>query len=183
MVYTVRGMRATFLWFVELSELNLWVSANGCNSLLCHIPWVSSFWKYSEVKKPFDLVPFVWPRVPYSPFLFLGTLVLDHLPKVSHATRWTSHAGLLCARPMPQKYVYVCGNVPVLPLLILYKYWNEKRKEKKQFKVESEPRKIVIISRPIGFDGTKNLLTLFRYYNYSIFRDNWFFFFFITFIF
>jgi hypothetical protein len=41
--------------------------------------------------------------------------------------------------------------------------------------VESEPRKIVIISRPIGFDGTKNLLTLFRYYNYSIFTIDFFF--------
>lgn len=41
--------------------------------------------------------------------------------------------------------------------------------------MESEPRKIVIISRPIGFDGTKNLLTLFRYYNYSIFIIDFFF--------
>lgn len=126
----------------RIERVNLWVSANGCNSLLCHIPWVSSVWKYSEVKSHSTSFPFVWPRVPYSPFFFLGTLVLDHLPKVSHATRWTSHAGLLCARPMPQKYVYMCGNVPVLPLLILYKYWNEKRKGKSNLKWNRNQEKL-----------------------------------------
>ena len=91
----------------------------------------------------------LFDRVPYSPF-FLGTVVLDHLQKFHMllAGRVTRD----CVRTTDaEKYVY--GNVPVLPLLILYKYWNEKEK---QFKLESERRKIVI-SRPIAFrfDGTK----------------------------
>lgn len=65
------GNACNFPLIRRIERVNLWVSANGCNSLLCHIPWVSSVWKYSEVKSHSTSFPFVWPRVPYSPF-FLG---------------------------------------------------------------------------------------------------------------